>query len=99
MARGRRHSWRRVRAQPSPSCEGRSTRVLPGITSPIAPRRLLRHIRPRSHAVRSGISRRLDMMLTLAKLHLDASPSVWGHRLVLAATLAGWLALVALIAS
>lgn len=39
------------------------------------------------------------MMLTLAKFHLDASPSVWGHRLVLAATLAGWLALVALIAS
>lgn len=38
-------------------------------------------------------------MLTLAKLHLDASPGVWGRRLVVAATLAGWLILSALIAS
>lgn len=39
------------------------------------------------------------MILTLAKLHLDASPSVWGHRLVVAATLAGWIVLAGLIAS
>jgi hypothetical protein len=39
------------------------------------------------------------MLLTLAKLHVDASPGVWGHRLVVVATLAGWLALAALIAS
>lgn len=39
------------------------------------------------------------MILTLAKLHLDASPSVWGHRLVVAVTLAGWIVLAGLIAS
>ena len=38
-------------------------------------------------------------MSTLAKLHLDASPTVWGHRFVVAATLAGWLVLAAAIAS
>lgn len=39
------------------------------------------------------------MVLTLAKLHLDASPGVWGHRLVVVATIAGWLVLAGLIAS
>jgi hypothetical protein len=38
-------------------------------------------------------------MSTLAKLHLDASPTVWGHRVVMAATLAGWLVLAGLVAS
>lgn len=39
------------------------------------------------------------MVWTLERLHLDASPRTWGHRLVVAATLAGWILLAGLIAS
>jgi hypothetical protein len=38
-------------------------------------------------------------MSTLETLHLDASPRTWGRRLVVAATLAGWIVLAGLIAS
>jgi hypothetical protein len=39
------------------------------------------------------------MVMTLGKLHLDASRRTWVHRLVVAATLAGWILLAGLIAS
>lgn len=39
------------------------------------------------------------MVLTLRKFTVGASPRTWGHRLVVAATLAAWILLAALIAS
>jgi 4-amino-4-deoxy-L-arabinose transferase-like glycosyltransferase len=39
------------------------------------------------------------MLLSLERFHLATSPAVWGHRLVAALTLIGWLLLAAFIAS
>ena len=39
------------------------------------------------------------MVLTLEKFHLDASSRTFWHRVVVAATLAGWMLLAGLIAS
>jgi hypothetical protein len=39
------------------------------------------------------------MMLTIGHVHLDSSVRAWLHRLLVAATLVGWLLLAGLIAS